>query len=260
MSEQAKKTRYLIFGILLSVLLVTTGILLMASCVSIYKIGHRPFTPENISAAFSKIAFPVGVTAGMSIVGLLMNVIFPYMNPTPKARKDQKRILCLLQKRLNTETCPKETLDAIQKERHLRAVLRIAATVLSVAAALPAVIYSLNMNHFSADYNESVIAACMWILPCTFIVMGICTALVYIEGASYERQLRLVKAALAESKKSASAEAPDASVGSQKGKTALRISLAVAAILLIVIGILNGGMAEVLDKAVNICTECIGLG
>ena len=32
------------------------------------------------------------------------------------------------------------------------------------------------------------------------------------------------------------------------------------AVLFVVIGIFNGGMADVLDKAVKICTECIGLG
>ena len=33
-----------------------------------------------------------------------------------------------------------------------------------------------------------------------------------------------------------------------------------AAITLIALGVLNGGMRDVLVKAINICTECIGLG
>ena len=40
----------------------------------------------------------------------------------------------------------------------------------------------------------------------------------------------------------------------------IRIALLVISIALIIAGILNGGMADVLSKAVNICTECIGLG
>jgi hypothetical protein len=31
-------------------------------------------------------------------------------------------------------------------------------------------------------------------------------------------------------------------------------------LLFIVLGIVNGGMADVLNKAIKICTECIGLG
>ena len=32
------------------------------------------------------------------------------------------------------------------------------------------------------------------------------------------------------------------------------------ALILIVVGIFDGGAADVLQKAINICTECIGLG
>ncbi|MBQ6048114.1 MAG: thioredoxin [Oscillospiraceae bacterium] len=41
---------------------------------------------------------------------------------------------------------------------------------------------------------------------------------------------------------------------------AVRICLLVLAITLIIHGIFNGSMRDVLFKAVRICTECIGLG
>jgi hypothetical protein len=40
----------------------------------------------------------------------------------------------------------------------------------------------------------------------------------------------------------------------------LRIGLCAAAVVLILIGISNGGMVDVYEKAKNICTQCIGLG
>ncbi|MBR2329934.1 MAG: thioredoxin [Clostridia bacterium] len=43
-------------------------------------------------------------------------------------------------------------------------------------------------------------------------------------------------------------------------KRSIQIVLGVCAVVLIVIGIGNGGMADVLAKAVKICTQCIGLG
>ena len=43
-------------------------------------------------------------------------------------------------------------------------------------------------------------------------------------------------------------------------KTAVRAALLAAAAALIVPGIINGGLYDVFVKAVNICTECIGLG
>ena len=40
----------------------------------------------------------------------------------------------------------------------------------------------------------------------------------------------------------------------------LRAALYAAALLLLILGIFNGGLNDVLVKAINICTECIGLG
>ena len=42
------------------------------------------------------------------------------------------------------------------------------------------------------------------------------------------------------------------------GKTA-RTVLALAALILILLGVLNGGAGDVLAKAAKICSECIGL-
>ncbi len=40
----------------------------------------------------------------------------------------------------------------------------------------------------------------------------------------------------------------------------VRVGLAAAGIALVVVGVCNGGMRDVLMKAINICTQCIGLG
>ena len=40
----------------------------------------------------------------------------------------------------------------------------------------------------------------------------------------------------------------------------IRVTILIISVVFIIIGIINGGMADVLGKAVRICTECIGLG
>ena len=45
-----------------------------------------------------------------------------------------------------------------------------------------------------------------------------------------------------------------------KGLKAKRLVILVVAVAFIVLGVMNGGGRDVLVKAVNICTECIGLG
>ncbi len=259
MSNKTVKYIYLIYGILLSALLIVTGILLMISCVSIYKIGNRPFTTENISAAFAKIAVPVWITVGAVIIGIILKLALPTEKGKLKAIKDKKITLSRLQSKIDVNSCAADALASIKKEQKLRLILRIAAVVLSALAALPALIYVFDFENFTMDYNASVISACYLILPCTFVAMGICLAFVFIENASVERQLKAVKAAIAKAK---GASAP--SVKEPKPNKALtsgiRIAIAVVALVLIVMGILNGGMADVLSKAINICTECIGLG
>lgn len=53
---------------------------------------------------------------------------------------------------------------------------------------------------------------------------------------------------------------PTAPAPEAKGLRRLRLVMLAAALALIVLGVLNGGLRDVLVKAVNLCTECIGLG
>ncbi len=47
---------------------------------------------------------------------------------------------------------------------------------------------------------------------------------------------------------------------SSKNALIIKISIVVVAITSLIFGVLTGGLNDVLTKAVNICTECIGLG
>ena len=40
----------------------------------------------------------------------------------------------------------------------------------------------------------------------------------------------------------------------------VRLAVLVVAIVFIILGVMNGGANDVLIKAINICTECIGMG
>ena len=90
--------------------------------------------------------------------------------------------------------------------------------------------------------------------------MGICTAFVYFENASINRQITHIKSALAVQKTTLPKGNTKKPASRSKLVFGIRIAVALVAIIFIVLGIINGGMADVLSKAVNICTECIGLG
>ena len=201
----------------------------------------------------------------MVAVGIVLRLIYPAEAVKPRASVDKKAQLNRLERRLNTDACDVSALSAIQQEQKFRTLLTVAAAVLSVAAALPSAIRILFLTEYDMEYNARVIESVAWILPATLMVMGICTAFLYLRDASLNRQTDLVKAAI-----KATAEVGAASPAEKKTKApeksnktvvlGLRIALLAASVILIVAGIFNGGVADVFAKAINICTECIGLG
>ena len=259
MSDIIKKRIRLLYGIMLSVMLTVTGVLLMMACVNVYRIGDRPFTPDNIAAEFSKIAVVVWITVAMAAIGAILALILPEEKAKLRAAIDKKLILERLERRIDPEKLPCDIAEKINKEKKLRKILCIAAIALIVAAAIPAAIFAFNFNNFTADHDASVLRACVLILPLAFFGIGIATAYVLLEAASIDRQLTLVKSAMA----TAGGKITDTECKKEASPwlaTGIRIAVAVVAIAFIVLGIFNGGIADVLAKAINICTECIGLG
>ncbi len=261
MSDSTKKKIRLIYGIVLSGLLIVTGILLMVACVNVYQIGARPFTPQNISSAFSKIAVFVWITVGAVLAGGVLTLIFPEKKKKkPLSLKDKKDTLNSLLGRLNPDAVSENLRAKMAAEKKFCKHLHIATILLCVALAAPSLVYALDFRHFGADHDRSVVMACILILPCTFACMGVCLAYSLLENASLEHQIALAKTAMIETRDSLVPPAGKESTQDNRVVTIVRIALAAVAIIFMVAGILNGGMADVLSKAANICTECIGLG
>ena len=241
-------------------MLTVTGVLLIIGCIRIYNIGERPFTPTNIAAEFSKISVAVWITLALVIAGAIFELILPREKIKPRASVDKKALLSRRIAGIDQNDLSDETAQKLKKEQTLCKTLRILAPSLITVAAIPAIIYSLNFENFGADYNASVIAACTLILPLTFVCMGIAAAYLFITEASIERRLALTKTLSGKIRKSQSTTTVSKKALNPTVLTVIRASVAALAILLIILGIFNGGMADVLSKAVNICTECIGLG
>ena len=263
MTDKFKKYIRLIYGIVLSVMLVITGFLLISSCISIYSLGDRPFTVENISAAFAKIKIPVFITLGAMIVGAILQLTFPKESDRIRSTPDKKKLTERLEGRVDPSACDESTLDAINAEKRLRITIRVICAVFCVAVMIPALVYIINANNFSLEnYNESVIAACLYVIPCSLMAVGALIALSYLENASYDRQIKQLKSAIASGAKKQDAN-DDLKTESRHSSFFIlgaRIVILAVAVLFIIEGISNGGMSDVLIKAINICTECIGLG
>ena len=259
MSDNLKKKLRLLYGILLAVMLTVTGVLLMIACVNVYNIGDRPFTADNIAAEFSKVAVVVWITLAMVAIGAILSLILPEEKAKLRATVDKKAMLARFSRRIDLDALSDEVYEKLEAEKFLCKGLRIEAIEIIAIAAIAGLVYILNPDSFTADHDASVLRACVLILPLTFFSLGIALAYTLIESASINRQLTLVKSAMA----TAGIKTADTECKKEAGPwliIVIRIAVAVAAIAFIVLGILNGGIADVLAKAINICTECIGLG
>jgi len=95
--------------------------------------------------------------------------------------------------------------------------------------------------------RDAVAARLRPLLPWTLayiVLLCVCTAVTAKDKAKREKISNTVYVRAAEGKNTG----------------LIRLVLLAAAILFILLGVVNGGAGDVLIKAKNICTECIGLG
>ena len=93
------------------------------------------------------------------------------------------------------------------------------------------------------------------LVPCTVIPFGYAVFTAYKCKASILREIELLKS-VGGNRAPVSAETKNY----DKMTTAARWAVLAVALAIFVYGYLAGGTADVLTKAINICTECVGLG
>lgn len=242
-----------IFGIALSCVLVLAGICLMAACVGIYRSGDEPFSREAVAAAFSPISVPVCLCLLMVAAGFVLKTVFPL--PAEKT-VPAKQLSVLLRRghlRADLDACSdslRQQITAEQKKRKNQ--FAVCAAVLSLCAVV-FLAYALNGSHYhNSDINGSMIGVMTVMVPCGAVSFAACLVAVSARNRSIQRELDLLK----QCPKASSPQAETRSNPSVK----IRYAVLIAAIALAVLGFVTGGTADVLTKAVNICTECIGLG
>ena len=138
----------------------------------------------------------------------------------------------------------------------IQAVLCVLLVVLLCASALT--IFAEGSarkaeNPLESVYTpENVSARLVWLVP--LLLIGLAIAIVgLILGIRDEKADKPVR----DPSLNRDRLAPRMS-GKKQG--ILQTVLLFAAAVLILLGVLNGGLLDVLTKAINICTECVGLG
>lgn len=249
-----------IYGIILSISIVLAGICLIAGCISIYNSGDQPYSRESVADTFSAISVPVYLCLALTVVGFVLELTLPSAGKPQKHVKDYNGLLNRMKEKKDLSKCEGPLLDSINRERRSRRIHSAVLTVLLAAASAVFLVYSLNSGNFhQSDINGSVIRAMRVLIPCASIPFVYAVFTLYRNEKSLQREIGLMKQVPA----AEASEKPSAAPRSLPKRLLFnlpRLLLLFAAIAIIIYGYFSGGTADVLTKAINICTECIGLG
>lgn len=265
-SDKKKKLIFLIYGLIMSVVIIAVGALFIISCITIYRSAEDdPYSREVVAEAFSRIAIFVYILLFGIAAGVLLRLTVSSGKGDiddhimdMKKRPNHRMIRNRLARKIDMQSCPPELSQKILRERTIRLISNCACSIVCTAAGFIALTYLLNAANFTDEINKSIINAFAVTALWCFIAFDMTVACsLLINNSSIKREISLIKEAIKIS------GVPSPQKCENDNYLAINIARAcvlVVAVTFIVLGVLNGGMGDVLGKAIRLCTECIGLG
>lgn len=269
-NQKTCKTVRLVFGIVMSVYTVVLAALILWRVLDVYFTGAaagnmKPYTYEAVMGrAHGELAAPFWVWIGLIFAGLVLWEVF-YVPEKRRGISDARYILQRLQKRIPAEVGDdlKDSLQAVKREQEILKITHLCLYALTAAFLVYVIAYMCIPSNFTSveTVTQDIKRICLFILPLAAVVYVAWLTYVIYYGYSARRQLPEVKKLTKGIKEPQSATGKFAAfVQSKNFILAVRIAVACFAVTFIIIGCFNGSVQEVLNKAIRICTECIGLG
>ena len=253
MNDKKVRVIHTAAGIVISTALAAAAVCLILSAYTIYKSGESPYTPESIGAEYAKIAVPLWIAVGSVFAGIILNIALPMPKSKAKALKDPFIRLRIMQKKLPDGVVH----DGIARQCYVRKAYRAFFSILCAGSFVPAVIALCDYDYFTVDNLNPALFRTVGLLAVGVVISGILLFILsVIERRSAEQEIEWTKVALLQGAK---VDKKVAQTNDGKVKI-VRLVLVGAACALIVIGLTQDGFYDVLQKAIRICTECIGLG
>lgn len=263
--EKTSKDVRLIYGIIFGVYTLVVGALFIWQTIYLYKSGTapsfsgpHPFTRERVFQALSKISLFFWLWVGGVVVGFVLWEVFPVKEKVRKISPDLQ--FARLNKRMPSSApqgLEREYASIVATKKALFAVRCAAWALFGIACVYGVVYLCIPSNFPGQNVTGEIFSFVKHVFPCVFAgLLSVCAAGVFEKFT--------VKKALNDMRKiTKGALAPAVSVRWYEDARfilAVRIALAVIGVALVIWGCLNGSARSVFIKAVNICTECIGLG
>ncbi len=259
MTLETRKRIHKAYAIIVSLLAIVAGICFIVACCNIYYHGiatdaPQIYTREIVAESFSKIAIPVYLCLATTIGGMILNLVLPIEKAKCKAEKNLPALLQRLQQKVDWEACDLQLRNSLTAQRNLRKQLTTIAAVLLTAGGIVFLVYAANSNNWGSNSTTGMISAMYVLLGSLTIPFAYILFCNYVCHNSMAAEIALLRQAPKLS------EAATPKKGTCRCGTILRIAILVVGAALIVLGACNEGTADILTKAVNICTECVGLG
>ena len=268
--QSMEKTQLIkwIYSVFIALFTVAMGIAIICVAADIYYSGKGTgviYSREIVGERLEKLAIPLIIY----IVAVIAGVIFPIREV--KASSLSEETVKKLASRLPAHG-EGEEYAAAEKAYKKLAWIRIGVWTFAIAFALASAIatlcYLTNTASFSGeDINAEILNMVKLVLPLTFVSLALLAGASVANGILAKKQVKEMKTLirLGEGEK----EESEVETALKEIKTVAnnRITVWVVRGIVIVIGVafiiagaLNGGADDVVTKAINICTECIGLG
>lgn len=239
----------------LSAAVLLFAALLIVQCVSIYRAGtaadnltdagvriHDIYSREIVAEHFGRIAWSFYVLLAAFIAALILR--------TGK----KETLVAPLEYQLAMRLKRGGKTPGMRAEEVKQGVVTVLVGIGCVICAAVTLRLLLEDGRFASTDLETVVPKLVLdILPWTALAMAFMMLGAQLRHVSLKKEIALSKDAPKKDAEPLRAHKPIA-------RNIVRVVFLAAAVALIAAGIRNGGMFDVLVKAINICTECIGLG
>ncbi len=260
MNAMTEKKLYLILQSVLCVLMV---LLLTVSAVSLYREGkarkaENPmewiYTREAAGEKLKPIAPLFFCAIGMTVAGWVLAV---------KDDNAEKPVTDIEHNRDLIVSRVVKHSEQMKEEQQTQKMLFWGGWTLFLLCMVPIGIYLANGEHFpDGDLEKMIASLAAHILPWIILGFGCLIVAASLREKSMLRETAVAQAQIYAEKESGIQAKPKEKgrAKNQQVKRALQIIVAIAAVVFIVLGVMNGSAKAVHTKAANICTECVGLG
>ena len=277
-SEKLLKGRQIV-SVVCAVCVLLCGASFAAAAIYLYMTGgNTPYTVESVSQWLLYLC-PVYILTILSVIASgVLNVLCGDDGAKLRGAADKRDVLGKLYRRFRVSAIDRpaigkgdralvtdpDTYARLERENIIR---RVSAAVFGVLCAvvigltLIPLLSPSSYNPSSDALNSSVTTLVLWALNPVVAVVGGSLVVSEIFARSYSSELELLKALIASSSPAeAPLNKPTDSTTTARIILAVRIVVILVALALIITGIATGDVENIIDKAIRICQECIGIG